>query len=55
MVNRFYLYLKFQTAKLLENDVPIFVVTFTTQEIIVFKNAKTGEIAFGKDVFNINY
>ncbi|KAI9313415.1 hypothetical protein BX666DRAFT_684709 [Dichotomocladium elegans] len=36
-------------AKILENDVPVFVMSFRTQEIIVFRNARTGEIAFGKE------
>jgi len=37
------------TGKILENDVPVFVVTFATQEILLFKNAKTGEIAVGAE------
>ncbi|CEI93544.1 hypothetical protein RMCBS344292_07776 [Rhizopus microsporus] len=37
-------------AKILENDVPVLVLSFRTQEIIVFRNARTGEIAYGKEV-----
>jgi len=29
---------------MLENEVPVFVVTFTTQEVLCFKNAKSGEV-----------
>ncbi|KAG1453046.1 hypothetical protein G6F56_007666 [Rhizopus delemar] len=36
-------------AKILENDVPVLVLSFRTQEIIVFRNAKSGEIVYGKD------
>ncbi|ORE01509.1 TIM44 subunit of mitochondria import inner membrane translocase [Rhizopus microsporus var. microsporus] len=36
-------------AKILENDVPVLVLSFRTQEIIVFRNARTGEIAYGKE------
>ncbi|CAE6489277.1 unnamed protein product, partial [Rhizoctonia solani] len=32
---------------LLENNVPVFVVSFSTQEVLVFRNAKTGEVAVG--------
>lgn len=39
-------------AKILENDVPVLVLSFRTQEIIVFRNARTGEIAYGKEVRN---
>ncbi|KAL0082934.1 hypothetical protein J3Q64DRAFT_1810075 [Phycomyces blakesleeanus] len=37
------------TAKILENDVPVLVLSFRTQEIIVFRNAKSGEVVFGKE------
>ncbi len=37
-------------AKILENDVPVLVLSFRTQEIIVFRNAKSGEIVYGKEV-----
>ncbi|KAI9475961.1 MAG: hypothetical protein EXX96DRAFT_526847 [Benjaminiella poitrasii] len=36
-------------AKILENDVPVLVLSFRTQEIIVFRNAKNGEIVYGKE------
>lgn len=36
-------------AKILENDVPVLVLSFRTQEIIVFRNAKSGEIVYGKE------
>lgn len=38
-----------QVAKgtLLDNNVPVFVVSFSTQEVLVFRNAKTGEIVVG--------
>ena len=37
------------TGKLLENNIPVFLVTFATQEILCFKKAKTGEIAVGDE------
>ncbi|KAH9943808.1 mitochondria import inner membrane translocase TIM44 subunit [Amylocystis lapponica] len=37
------------SAKLLENNVPVFVVTFATQEVLIFRNAKTGEIVVGAE------
>lgn len=36
-------------AKILENDVPVLVLSFRTQEIIVFRNAKSKEIVYGKE------
>ncbi|KAH9479418.1 Mitochondrial import inner membrane translocase subunit TIM44 [Psilocybe cubensis] len=36
-------------AKILENEVPIFLVTFATQEMLLFRNAKTGEIVVGAE------
>ncbi|KAI8333884.1 hypothetical protein BC941DRAFT_400754 [Chlamydoabsidia padenii] len=36
-------------AKILENDVPVLVLSFRTQEIIVFRNAKSGEVVYGKE------
>ncbi|KAK9695661.1 protein translocase subunit [Basidiobolus ranarum] len=41
---------EFVTAKLLDNDVPVFVLSFNTQEVIVFRNAMTREIVFGQEV-----
>ncbi|KAI8088773.1 uncharacterized protein BX664DRAFT_331336 [Halteromyces radiatus] len=36
-------------AKILENDVPVLVLSFRTQEIILFRNAKSGEVVYGKE------
>ncbi|EPT01044.1 hypothetical protein FOMPIDRAFT_1121152 [Fomitopsis schrenkii] len=36
-------------AKILENDIPVFVVTFQTQEMLIFRNAKTSEIMVGAE------
>lgn len=36
-------------AKILDNNVPVFLVTFVTQEVLMFRNAKTREIAVGAD------
>lgn len=33
---------------MLENDVPVFLVSFATQEILTFRHIKTGEIMVGK-------
>lgn len=37
------------SGKILENNVPVFVVTFATQEVLLFKNAKTAEIVVGAE------
>ncbi|OSD03053.1 mitochondria import inner membrane translocase TIM44 subunit [Trametes coccinea BRFM310] len=37
------------TGKILEDDVPVFVVTFATQEMLLFRNVKTGEIVVGAE------
>ncbi|KAI0675480.1 mitochondria import inner membrane translocase TIM44 subunit [Trametes maxima] len=37
------------TGKILENEVPVFVITFATQEILLFRNVKTGEIVVGAE------
>ncbi|KAJ7108878.1 import inner membrane translocase subunit tim44 [Mycena crocata] len=36
-------------GKILENDLPVFVITFATQEVILFRNAKTREIVVGAE------
>ncbi|KIK08862.1 hypothetical protein K443DRAFT_671921 [Laccaria amethystina LaAM-08-1] len=36
-------------GKILENDIPVFVISFATQEVLLFRNAKTGEIMVGAD------
>ncbi|KAJ1922734.1 protein translocase subunit [Tieghemiomyces parasiticus] len=37
------------TAKVLENDVPVIVLSFNTQEVMVFRNRVSREIVFGKE------
>lgn len=37
------------TGKMLENNVPVFLVTFATQELLLFRNAKTGEVIVGNE------
>ncbi|KAI8985563.1 mitochondria import inner membrane translocase TIM44 subunit [Trametes punicea] len=37
------------TGKILEGDIPVFVITFATQEMLLFRNAKTGEIVVGAE------
>ena len=34
---------------MLDNNVPVFLVTFATQELLLFRNAKTGEAAVGAE------
>lgn len=34
-------------GKILENDVPVFLVTFATQEVLCFRSAKSGDIVVG--------
>ena len=34
---------------MLENEVPVFVVTFAIQEVLCFKNAKSGEVIVGAE------
>lgn len=36
-------------AKILENHLPVFIVHFATQEVLLFRNAKTGEIMVGAE------
>ena len=36
-------------GKILENEIPVFVVTFATQEMLLFRNAKTREIVVGAE------
>ncbi|KLO19014.1 mitochondria import inner membrane translocase TIM44 subunit [Schizopora paradoxa] len=36
-------------GKVLENDIPVFVVTFATQEILLFRNAKTRDVVVGAE------
>ncbi|KAH9888871.1 mitochondria import inner membrane translocase TIM44 subunit [Cubamyces lactineus] len=37
------------TGKILEDEIPVFVITFATQEMLLFRNAKTGEIVVGAE------
>jgi import inner membrane translocase subunit TIM44 len=41
------IFLQISAGKLLENDVPVFVVTFATQEVLCFKDIKSGEVVVG--------
>lgn len=43
------MYDQVSTGKILENNIPVFVIQFSTQEVLLFRNAKTGEIAVGAD------
>ena len=36
-------------GKILENEIPVFVVTFATQEMLLFRNGKTREIIVGSE------
>lgn len=36
-------------GKILEDEIPVYVVTFATQEVLLFRNAKTGEIMVGAE------
>lgn len=36
-------------GKILEDEIPVFVITFATQEMLLFRNAKTGEIVVGAE------
>ena len=36
-------------GKLLENNVPVFIISFNTQEVLLFRNAKTNEITVGSE------
>ena len=42
---------RFQVSdgKILEDEVPVFLVTFATQEMLVFRNAKTAEVVVGAE------
>ena len=36
-------------GKILDNELPVLVVTFSTQEVLLFRNAKTGEVVVGSE------
>ena len=37
------------TGKMLENNIPVFLVTFATQELLLFRNAKSGAVVVGSE------
>ncbi|KAJ7464611.1 import inner membrane translocase subunit tim44 [Mycena latifolia] len=37
------------TGKILDNEIPIFIIQFSTQEVLLFRNAKTREIVVGAE------
>ncbi|KAF9358700.1 protein translocase subunit [Mortierella sp. AD094] len=37
------------SAKVLENDIPVLIISFNTQEVTVFRNRQTREVVFGKE------
>lgn len=37
------------SARILENDIPVFIITCRTQEVHVYRNAKTNELAAGME------
>ncbi|KAG0372809.1 protein translocase subunit [Mortierella sp. AD032] len=37
------------SAKVLENDIPVLIISFNTQEVTVFRNRLTREVVFGKE------
>jgi import inner membrane translocase subunit TIM44 len=41
--------LQVSTGKILDNNVPVFLVTFATQELLLFRNAKSGEVIVGSE------
>ncbi|BGP41550.1 protein translocase subunit [Rhodotorula kratochvilovae] len=41
--------LDIMSAKILENDIHVFVVSWRTQEVLVYKDLKTGEVAVGDE------
>lgn len=41
--------MQIQAVKVLENEVNVFVISFRTQEIITFRDPKTGEVAAGDE------
>jgi hypothetical protein len=40
---------KVSDGKILDNNIPVFVITFATQEMLLFRNAKTREIVVGAE------
>ena len=42
-------YSQVSDGKILENEVPVFIITFATQEVLLFRNAKSGETVVGAE------
>jgi import inner membrane translocase subunit TIM44 len=40
---------KVSDRKILDNNIPVFIITFATQEMLLFRNAKTREIVVGAE------
>lgn len=38
-----------QAVKVLENDVNVFIISFRTQEVVTFRDPKTGEVVVGDE------
>ncbi|KAG9223648.1 hypothetical protein CCMSSC00406_0008531 [Pleurotus cornucopiae] len=36
-------------GKVLDNNIPVYIVSFSTQEVLLFRNVKTGEVAVGAE------
>ncbi|KAF8659895.1 hypothetical protein AX16_001779 [Volvariella volvacea WC 439] len=36
-------------GKILENDIPVYIISFMTQEVLLFRNAKTREVVVGAE------
>ena len=41
--------IQISAGKILDNNIPVWVITFQSQEILLFRNAKTREIAVGAE------
>jgi len=37
------------SGKIMENDIPVLIVTCTTQEVLIFRDRKTQEIVVGQE------
>jgi mitochondrial import inner membrane translocase subunit TIM44 len=37
------------TGRFLEDDIPVYVITFTTQEVLLFRDRKTREVVVGAE------
>lgn len=36
-------------GKVLDNNIPVYIVSFSTQEVLLFRNVKTGEVVVGAE------